>query len=410
MKSMSELMTALTKKFVAAARKLQKTSEYTSRICSKYGFPESTISDYLTMRQKLVYANDVEVFCIADIVLGEEELKKYYTETQIQRYSSFRYKVDPIDYLRLPMIQIEDDQWIGRIDGKQLIALGDAQLIKYNEDTQRTLERIVMNGIEMWRIYVNDSAVQSIMNSYQNGDYIPNTITLNILDDNADISYNETTHELIITNIKKLDIIDGFHRYLALSKIMHENRNFNYNMELRIVNFSEMKARQFIWQEDQKTQMKKLDTFSYNQTTSPSKIVRRLNRMDDKNVFGGKISNNDSIINESILIIAIDQIYMNDITPTEQVKYVNQIVEELQGKFEIITNQNPDLLINRWDRDFIIATIYAFKHYEGDKAGLLTCINRLYNNKGSQHFYMQRKKNLKINTELLANAWKGGDI
>ena len=410
MKSMSDLTMKLTKEFVNAARKYQQTSEYTSRICKKFGFPESTISDYLTMRQKLEYANDVELFCIAFIILGPEKIEEYYTETQIQRYSSFKFKAESFDTLRLPMIQISDDQWIGSIDAKQLVAMGDAQVINYNDDTQRTLERIVMNGIEMWRIFVNDTAVREIMNSYKNGDYVPNTITLNILDDNADINYNEGTHELVLTNIKKLDIIDGFHRYLALSKIIHENKNFNYNMELRIVNFSEMKARQFIWQEDQKTQMKKLDTYSYNQTTSPSKIVRRLNRMDDRNVFGGKISNNDSIINESMLILAIDQIYMSGIAPAEQMKHVNQIVGELQNKLETITDQDPNLLVNRWDRDFIIAAIYAFKNYEGDEADLLMRINQLYNNKGNQHFYMYRKKNLKIDTELLANTWKGGEV
>jgi len=46
--------------------------------------------------------------------------------------------------------------------------LREAQKIYYNTNTQRTLQRIVENGQESYRIMLNRTAVQEIKTAYDN--------------------------------------------------------------------------------------------------------------------------------------------------------------------------------------------------------------------------------------------------
>jgi len=394
MKSRDELLKTLDAHIKTIAIKAKETEACINRICNKTNLPVQIISDYITGRVLLLNANDFELFAIAKEILDEAQLKTFYNASQIKRYSAYKFETKEINSLDFNMIKIAEDQWVGYVDVDKLIQMRDAQLISYNENTQRTLRRINNGEEELYQIYVNKKQVKAITDAYESGRYIPNTITLNVLKtdegNSADIQYDEHEKVLTLSNIKSIDIIDGYHRYLAISYLRNTHPDFQYSMELRIVNFTEARAKQFIWQEDQKTRMTKMDTAAFNQAKESNKIVNELVKDLNKegSILYGKISRNAGIINEAFLSQAIDNIYLQDLPQKNKDVAVIKIYKELTEKIRTLIIEAPELFEKKWSRDFIIAVVYWCKY--GSEKGMIKYINKLASN---QPLYKINKRN-----------------
>jgi len=74
------------------------------------------------------------------------------------------------------------------------------------------------------------------------------------------------------------NLIDGYHRTLAMSEIHQFNAEFNLPMELRIVSFTRSEAEAFVFKQDQKTLMKKVGSDSYDPNTITNRIIVRINK------------------------------------------------------------------------------------------------------------------------------------
>ena len=147
--------------------------------------------------------------------------------------------------------------------------------MNYNERTQRVVKKIITPNGEHYQISLNAHALKKIEKSFDEKRYIPNTITLNIPDIDENVKhYDRETNTLIISTLKEFDIIDGYHRFVAIQRICAVDDKFDLPMELRITCFSENKARQFIWQEDQKTKMSRVDSESFNRYNTANIIVK----------------------------------------------------------------------------------------------------------------------------------------
>lgn len=336
----------------------------------KYEIPEGILIDYLTLRVPIDDANEFILYVLAEQFMHPVNIKTFFSEKEIEILSRSKYKEEKLKFpLTFNMIQIAYDQWIGRITVKELMKLRDAQIINYNERTQRTMERKISHGHEYYQIAINDSVVDDIQSNYENGNYIPNTITLNIPeDDENDFYYNDEEKKLVIKAIKFFDILDGYHRYRAMSKAyINSKKRFDYDMELRIVNFDETRAKQFIWQEDQKTKMAKIDSNSFNQNDQSVYICEKLSREFPP----GTISRNQGIIDLPQLIIAVRHFYD---TKNKKSGEVNKIVKDLTAKFNSIIDDDPALLNKKWKRSFIFCVICCCYYLEEDicsKAKLL---------------------------------------
>lgn len=210
----------------------------------------------ISNRAGLKNITSLQLFCTIDSIdkaLNENNLAKFYTPNEITNYTKYRDKISISFPLEIHCIKINNEQYIGKCDVDFLIALRNSQLINYNKNAQRTLRRVAKGDSEYYEISINKTAVKRIQEAYRTGTFISNTITLNIPQDvESDFYYEEKEHKLIINSIEHFDITDGYHRYVAMCKEKDKNPNFNYDMELRLVNFSLDKTRQFIYQEDQK--------------------------------------------------------------------------------------------------------------------------------------------------------------
>lgn len=368
-------------KFVTSSETINNICEYAEK---QYDIPKGFTSDFITMRVSFMEANEFILFCILDSIekitkeandIRNDKLKEYFTENEIKIYSTSKYNVEKIKFpLRFKAVQIADDHWISKIDFKTLMKLRAAQLINYNEETQRTMERIVRGNTEIYRIKVDKSAVYAIENSYKDGTYIPTPLTFNIPEDaEADYYYDEEKMELVIRKLDHFDINDGYHRYVAACKACDSDRNFNFTMELRIVGFPEYKAQHFIYQEDQKTKMPKIDSDTYNQNNLANQIVERLNH-DPRCNLKGLIRRNNGIINYADLAGLINYYYIS-----REKEKGNQLLisvkNELVANFNELTEYDSSFLTKRYQFKKLMAIMHCFAYYsDKDKTNMVEVI------------------------------------
>ena len=350
----------LTNTMRAELAKRKKLRGWIDLAYKNYGVPEKISSDYITLRKNLVEASEFLLFILCDIVYEGKGLREFFTELEIGTYSKEKWHVTKAHFpLEFSMTKINDEQYIGKISVKELMRLKDSQLINYNENAQRPMTRIVRGETEYYQISLNKEAVYQIMDSFERDSYIPNTITL-CLPEEAVYTYDEKENKLIIKKTPYFDILDGYHRYVALGKVCVEYPDFDYDMELRIVQFTEDKAKRFIWQEDQKTKMSKVDSEALDTTKLSNKIVDRINTSSC--ILAGQISRNEGIINSAYLSNAIDVVLLKGIPKKLELTMTKKITNDIIEAIEYITDKDPLTLNTRWPKKYIYTMIFEIKY------------------------------------------------
>lgn len=326
----------------------------------KFLMPISLTADICAGRELISEQNDFVAFCML-YGLAQDEVGKYFTDEEIKIFSAETFNKTEFE---LPlvfnnMVQISPDQWIGKITAKELMALKDAQVIKYNENTQRTMRRIVRGESRYYKIALNEKSVREIKDAFENGIYISDDITLNMPQETTEFTYSKG--DITISELDKLDIIDGYHRYIAISRAMMENADFDYPMELRLVNFSEEKAKQLIYQKDQKTKMRQIDSAALNQYNPANIVIDQLNA-DPSSNLQGMIGRNSGNINQADLSAFVNAFYF----PTGKAsrKDILTVKKELQDKFNTYISSDLDLVDHIFTTKEIAAIIYCFKNVE----------------------------------------------
>ena len=338
-------------------------------INSTYDIPKSIISDYIAMRISLVEASEFILFCIMDginkVTQNNISIDKFFTDKEIKTYSSSKYEESKIKFpLRFKVIQIKDDQWTGKIDMKTLMKMRAAQIINYNVNAQRTLQKIVKGDKEIYKISINPASVNAIKKLFENNIYIPTPFTLNIpLDTDHDFYYDEDKCELVIKSLDHFDLTDGYHRYIAGCNLSDIDKDFNYTMELRIINFTDDKAKQFIYQEDQKTKMKKIDSESMNMNKASNIVVNRLNESPQCNLQG-LISRNQGIINFGYLADLINYYYFKGVGKKNEKTVIMTAVKELTNNFNKLTEHNSIYLEKQYSYKQITSIMCVFDYFK----------------------------------------------
>lgn len=375
MKNKQILITELIKEINNISLNKKEIQRCTELLRDKYDVPMGLSADFLTGNRIDLENIPENVFYYFVSVIIPSKLSEY-TAAEIKKYEKTKYIKETIKFpIKIPMVQISNDHWVGKIDVGFLMQLKKAQLINYNENTQRTLERKVSNGIEYYKITLNNKSVEEIIKSFENDSYIPNTITLNISED-SDFYYNEETNSLIIKELNHFDILDGYHRYIAMSRIFQKDPKFNYEMELRIVCFNNEKARQFIWQEDQKTKMKKVDSDAFNQNNPANQIITMLNDITE---FKGMFNKKDTIIDTGFASRLISVLYFNNAYETYSRKRVIEVRDYIANRLRVVINKKQDLYSERWSTQETAAIFYLIYRQDIKDKDLCKAIDNFIN-------------------------------
>ena len=347
--------------------------ELVDKLIKQHNMPATYAANIGLMRKPLDELTMVDLFCIMDVINGKTSYSRYFTAKEIEEFKDYQYEsIKPLDTLTFDMIQIAENQYIGKYTARQLMDLQKRSLINYNVNTQRAMKYIIRNGEEEFRIAINPKAVAAIKEVMEKKLYIPTTITLNINDESdMEMSYEDveekdedgrviTKKKLVIKHVQPFDIIDGYHRYLAMSELVNTDDNFDYPMELRIVSFSEKRAKQFIYQEDQKTKMPKVASNSLNQHNDFNNVCNRLN---EDSVFFGQIRMNGNI-NAGVLASAMRSVFV-----INKRSDIAEITKTFSKYFEKLEDKRPDIIEHKWSNYQVLAITYCvYKEVDIKKA------------------------------------------
>lgn len=398
-KTQQELITLLKREIKKSINNKTVMRERIDYLSNTYSMPINVASDLLTMRIDLVDESIVTLFMLLSAI-KEDNVSLYFTDAEIKTYSKQIKKQQFQFPIKWDMIQIEEDQWIGKITAQELMKLRDARLINYNENTQRTLKHVVDRDFEYYQIALNRNAVNAIIDSYTNEDYIPNTITLNI-PETTDFKYQDG--KLIIKEIEAFDILDGYHRYIAMSNKYNIDKKFDYSMELRVVCFPEEKARQFIWQEDQKTKMTKMDSDSFNQSNPANQVINLINQ---DTLLKNIISRNDGAINVGIASAMIELLFFNT-NKTINRKMIVDAKNILIRRMKALVDCDAGIFDWKWDRRFTMCTFALIGNEDIKDDDLLGEIRKLYEYTESPSYEIVFGKNgAQINKNVLTRIEK----
>jgi len=215
----------------------------------------------------------------------EENIKPetYFTETEISDGNNYKREIVS-DMIELPItfdevIKVTDNQYITTLSIQKIKQLQDSKLISYNFDAQRNPKYKIDNEGELIKVAnIKPQAVKEISDDMVSGKFIPNTITLNILQNGEeDFVFDAKAHELTITR-GMINIIDGFHREMGLIDAIGQNESLDFPMEIRITNWDIQKCRNFIRQESIRN---KIDTKYLSSVINVdkwgNKVVNKLN-------------------------------------------------------------------------------------------------------------------------------------
>ena len=335
----------------------RKIIEQTGEVISKKrNYLKAATHSILLQQRPLSDVSDKEIYWVIDglnetlskngelNLVKDFKIKDIFTDKEIQKYSKSKFEnvTETIYPISFKVLKISDDQWLSTISSKKLFELYKNQIINYNKNTQRPLKEVTKHGVKTYKINKNKQSVNAIKEDLKKGLFIPNCLTFNINMDNPSNEYyvDEENRELVLEN-GQFDLIDGFHRYSAITELLLENPDIEFNFGIWIMNFDENKSCRFIAQEDKRNKINKTYTKSLdalNGDNFSSRIIQVLNE-NNNSPFKGKLTRyNDSNINYDDVVITI-----NDNFKCNTRMEANRLSENIIKSFEILEDDNIDI-------------------------------------------------------------------
>ena len=128
--------------------------------------------------------------------------------------------------------------------------------------------------------------------------------------------------------------------------------SFDYPMELRITTFSDSKAQQMIWQEDQKTKMRRIDSKSLNQNDFATRICNQINADKQSNLCG-LISRNKGVINAAYFCNIVQMLYVTQVKNRgDEIKIKNESTVTAEARAQVRNNNVERANINVNEKQF----------------------------------------------------------
>ena len=329
----------------------------------QYDIPTGISTDMIA-RGKLAEQTEYLLFCLADGIQKHTDekdiLEKFFTEVEIENFSKMKLPKNTIKFpIIIPCIQVADDQWIGAADTDFFMDLRKAQMINYNINAQRALRKVMTRNGEYYQIEQNEKTIAGIRKSLKKEEYIPTAITLNIPPYEFDYYYDNERRELVINSLKYFDISDGYHRYVSMCREKDSDPNVNYIWELRIVRFSEDKAKYFVYQESHKTEMTKIDAKAMYSYGLANRVAENLNK-DTSFALFGEINNTGGLISRSEFIKVLDYFYCQDTKGKNENQLCFEIMQEIKNKFNVLVNTDISYGAKKYIYPEILIVLYVF--------------------------------------------------
>ena len=238
---------------------------------------------------------------LKDSYVKSFKIEDYFTAKEIEKAEGYTFEHEKLENNTLVIdnvIKVNSDEFICYdISYKDISNAFNNGVTTYNFETQRSpmpeYSRVLNEMVYKPRVYAK--TVGEIYKAMKNKEFIPNMITWNILKTGTEqFTYDEDKRQLTLKTGEgsQINCIDGYHRTLAIDKLIMEKPKFQGHMQVKIFNFNVDKARKFIKQEAKgnKISSRRLGQLETNKYI---KMVEQINNFEDSktNLLYHKIAN-----------------------------------------------------------------------------------------------------------------------
>lgn len=218
-------------------------------------------------------------------------------------------------------------------------------IVGYDYSTQRQAKMIMKNGVLILRATVVNKNVYAIEKEMLEGNFTPNTLTWNVLNNgHEEMSYNAEEETLTIkrTSESIVSVIDGYHRTLAITKALEKGEELkNDFMYITILNYSVEEAQRYIRQEQQGTKLSENQQSMFKNDIFVT-TAKRINsdKTEDLNSLKNKVAThpdevykyNKKLLTMSSLADTIEMAYNDILTKPRDVRFVADWVIEFMNE------------------------------------------------------------------------------
>jgi len=205
------------------------------------------------------------------------DYKSYFTNVEINNWEN--YSEEKEDENIFPLIfknttEIFPGYYQTSATAQYIEKLNKANMLIYNPNAQRGM-KVTKKKIG---ISIDSKKVEQIENRMLNGEQFPDDLKFNILKNGEEkFNYNPKTKILTIFEGSILNILDGAHRNAANALALSKNPDLQFIWPIKISNFTEIKAHNFMVQIDRQTPIPKdvisIKDYSKNENLVLDKIM-----------------------------------------------------------------------------------------------------------------------------------------
>lgn len=184
------------------------------------------------------------------------DYQSYFTAVEINEWENYKNNEDddvifPLTFRNVT--EISPGYWQTTLTAQEVERLNKANVLIYNPNTQRGF-RVTKKSVG---IDVDSKKVEEIAERMLAGEQISDDIKLNILKTGEEkIFFNPKSKTLTISEGSVINIFDGFHRKSANSLALSKNPDLEFVWPIKITNFTEIKAHDFMVQINRQTPIK----------------------------------------------------------------------------------------------------------------------------------------------------------
>lgn len=221
---------------------------------------------------------------------GKLNPDNFFTENEMEEIKNYKEQPDeqilqyPLTFKNVNIVE-EGQYWSLVLDIQTINKLYNAKLIKYNYKTQRNPKLVKHRDSIIRTPNINYDSVNDIVEKIIQRKYTPPTMTFNLLKDGTDkIIYDKNKRTLTIYD-GELNIADGFHNSLAIMTVLLEV-NIRLNYPVRILNYDETRAGEFVKQIDKQNKISDDHLASIDMSELANVVVRNLNENTESDMRG----------------------------------------------------------------------------------------------------------------------------
>lgn len=286
--------------------------------------------DYNMLYKFMTSIRELALSRYTELDPSDLQAEKYFTESEIIEFEKPLEEEDTdYDLVITEWKQVNPQKFTVYLDTNEKIKWRNYNKLRFNPETQRDLVEIKSRGVSIKKLDINRNAINSMKTLMNKGLYFPVRGTININPDYYEPPRIEGKN-LIIPMESHMDLIEGFHNYIAETELKDENPNFNMQTEFDIMLLTTDEANMFILQMDKKTHFKKTQVVRLDKTDENNYVVDRLNKNTDFHLCG-TIDNDMKVFLNKVL---------NDLFEIKNREQALELFEKLETDLNYVIEKN----------------------------------------------------------------------